>query len=366
MALHIELLSPAREEEYDAFLNECPASMLYYSRNYRQFLQNILPDSGANYLVAYESGRLAAVLPMFVKLNPRLGNVMNSLPFYGSHGGMLAVPSAQNADAAKQTLVAASNDLCIAKGVVASTIIANPLAPDSEFCDKHLPWTLKDSRIGQITPLPAEWRTDAELDEKLFQQFHHKTRNSIRKAVQSNVILTHDSSIDALQALSTLHRNNMEAVNGHYKPWDIFLAIRESFSYDKDYRVFVARKDDKVVAALLVFFFNKTAEYYIPATDPGYRVLQPMSLLVFEAMREAAKRGHRYWNWGGTWAAQSGVYHFKKRWGTYDQPYTYYVNIREDHVLQHPREELLAEYPYFYVTPFEQLNAPPVTKPHAI
>lgn len=355
MALHVELLSSDREGEYDAFLEECDDALVYYSRHYRQFLQKVLLDSSANYLAAFEAGRLIAVLPTFVKFNSRIGNVLNSLPFYGSHGGILTAPSTQDVNAVKQALVAASNDLCNVSNVVASTIITNPLAPDADFCEQHFPWTLKDSRIGQISTLPVEWRTDEELAEKLFQQFHHKTRNSVRKAVLSNVVVTHDGTLKALEALATLHRNNMEAVDGRHKPWEVFLAIRESFTYDKDYRLYIAQKDGRIIAALLVFFFNKTAEYYIPATNPDYRILQPMSLLVFEAMREAAKRGHYFWNWGGTWATQSGVYHFKKRWGTYDQAYTYYVNVRSDHVLLSSREELLSEYPYFYVAPFDRL-----------
>jgi hypothetical protein len=355
MNLQIALLSAADDEEYEARLSNCPGSMLYYSISYRNFLQRLLENSSGLYIAAYESNRLAAVLPTVIKRNPILGNVVNALPFFGSHGGILVFSGSAAPESIKHELIEAFEFLCRKHDVVASTLIENPLVDDRAFYKQHFQSNYSDERIGQITPLPQRQDSKIDIQEALFRQFHHKTRNSIRKAQQSELIVTHDASLDALEAIAKLHRDNMQAIGGTFKPWEIFLAIRSCFNYDSDYRVYVARRDGRIIAALLVFFFYGTAEYFIPATDPEYRILQPMSLLVFEAMQEAAKRGLRNWNWGGTWATQSGVYHFKKRWGTRDFPYTYHVNIRNDRVLQCSPSELLTEYPYFYVAPFEQL-----------
>jgi hypothetical protein len=354
--VRIELLSPEREEEYDAFLKECPAALLYYSRKYRNVLHRVLHDSSAFYLVAYEADRLTAVLPTFVKFNSRFGNVLNSLPFFGSHGGILTAPKTRNPLPLKRELLGALGDLCVTNAVVSSTLITNPLEPAMELYENDLRWPLRDTRMGQITPLPGRCPGDAELDERLFQQFHAKTRNSIRKAQRSGIEVMHDGSLESLHALASLHLTNMEALGGIPKPWDFFAAVHETFVYDEDYRLYLARKDGRVIGALLMLFFNKTAEYFVPATAPDYRIYQPMSLLVFEAMREAVKRGNTFWNWGGTWKTQGGVYHFKKRWGTQDMPYTYHIDIRADNVLAGSREELLREYPYFYVAPFEKLR----------
>jgi hypothetical protein len=96
-------------------------------------------------------------------------------------------------------------------------------------------------------------------------------------------------------------------------------------------------------------------EYFTPATDVGYRGLQPMSLLVFTAMQDAVRRGCRWWNWGGTWVTQDGVYRFKKRWGTVDRRYFYHTTVFDKGILRCSPEQLLEAYPYFYVVPFTQL-----------
>ena len=65
-----------------------------------------------------------------------------------------------------------------------------------------------------------------------------------------------------------------------------------------DWSVFTAFHDGCPVAALLLFYFNKTVEYFTPVTVHEYRNFQPMSLIVFEAMRDAINRGMTNWNWG--------------------------------------------------------------------
>jgi hypothetical protein len=59
-----------------------------------------------------------------------------------------------------------------------------------------------------------------------------------------------------------------------------------------------------------------------------------------------------WWNWGGTWLTQDGVYRFKSRWGTESRPYTYFIAIRNAELLRHSQETLQAAFPYFYVRPF--------------
>ena len=137
---------------------------------------------------------------------------------------------------------------------------------------------------------------------------------------------------------------------------DFFTAVRDILIYDKEYRVYVAEREGRAVAALLVTYFNKTVDYLIPALDVDYRNYQPMNLLIYEAMKDASQKGCRYWNWGGTAASANGVYHFKKRWGSEECQYYYYTRVYKDisKVLALSEEALLKEYPYFYIFPFSE------------
>ena len=69
-----------------------------------------------------------------------------------------------------------------------------------------------------------------------------------------------------------------------------------------------------------------------------------------------SKQGYKLWNWGGTWSSQASLYHFKKRWGTYDVEYNYLTHVGNKDLLSHDKEKILASYPYFFVVPFHAIE----------
>lgn len=361
MTVRVETLTAAREGEYEELLRSDESSLLYASLPYRRLLRAVLGDSARDcYLVASEEGgRLVGALPAFVRLNPARGNVLNSLPFYGSHGGVIVSPEAARPAAVREELMRAFHALAREHRVVASTLISNPLAADEEFYEANAGHDLKDARVGQFTPLPGHLAAEPAAEavgDALMAAFHQKTRNAIRKAQKSGLAVSHSDSLEALRTLAAIHHENMAAAGGPSKPWEVFESIRASFEYGRDYRVYLAEADGAVVAALLVLYFNGVAEYFTPATRESHRALQPASLLIYEAMAHAARRGFRLWNWGGPGPSQPHIYNFKKRWGTFDRPYFYYTKVFDRSVLGRSKAELLGEYPYFYVVPFGGLK----------
>ena len=358
MSIVIETLEEKQVNEYEELLHSIDTSLLYHSFKYQRFLERIIPNSAPIYLVTREYGDLVGALPTFIYYNAKYGNVLNSLPFYGSNGGIIISSNVKKGQAFKLALLHAFHELAKEKKASVSTLITNPLENEANFYEAYFNHTFRDERIGQITPLPRIWKGEDDLREKLMDLFHQKTRNSIRKAQKSHLTVSHSDSLDSLQKIADLHRQNIEAIGGLAKPWEVFKAIRDTFAYDQDYRVYSAQKEGEMIAALLVFFYNHTAEYFTPAVHEDYRIFQPISLLIFEAIQEAMRRGCSFWNWGGTWLTQKGVYHFKSRWGTQDMRYFYYIReYSEPNPLRNlSAQEILAEYPYFYVLPFRNLE----------
>lgn len=357
MSSTVELLSENSFEQYDALLRCQPHSLVYSSLPFRRFLASLLAECESRYLCAFRGGELVGALPAFVQRNPRLGNVLNSLPFFGSNGGVVVSPQVTDSLEVKRGLMDAFHQVAREESVVTSTIISNPLNSEPEFYDRFCEATLHDERIGQITPLP-DLEPEGTLADRLLNLFHRKTRNHIRKAEKSGLVVDRTDTADAFGALERLHRQGMEAIGGRVKSPRVFELLQSEFTCPEDYTVYVALHEGQIAAALFVFFFHRTADYFVPATDADFRPLQPMSLLVFEAMQDAIRRGCRYWNWGGTWLSQKGVYDFKSRWGTCDYPYRYYVREYEgaDRLRSCTQGLLRSEYPDFYVVPFHVLE----------
>lgn len=347
--MNIKLLDTSLEAQYHDFLLTSSDSLLFASNKYRKFLKEFLNEEDAYFLAIDQKGVIKGALPAFLKQNSEFGNVLNSLPFYGSNGAIIEFENNNNVRVA---LVNEFNNFAKANKCVASTLISSPLDPIEEFYEKHVDYTFKDSRIGQLTPLP---QVKEDIDNMVMKLLDSKMRNLVRKAQKMEIVVGSEQGDKYLNFLIGTHQQNLETIGGLAKPEIFFRLIPKYFSYGSDYKIYYAEKDGQLIAALLVFYYNKTVEYYTPVIKAEFRNSQPMSLLVFEVMKEAVADGYKWWNWGGTWASQGGVYHFKSQWGTQDKMYYYYTKIFDETILNKTKEQLLEAYPYFFVAPFNMI-----------
>lgn len=357
MALELAVLNTQHEYAYGEFLLSCPSAMLYHSLAYRRFLRDFLPSNAQDfYLLAFENDRIVGAFPTFLIDGP-LGAVLNSLPFFGSHGSLLISKDANPETAS--FLTNALKNLCITQNVVFATVIDTPHIANEEHFEHALGFQYDDKRIGQITTLPQE-KEVGKVNESLLALYHQKTRNIVRKAFRSGLAFGYDQSPDTLDALHALHEINILGIGGIAKPKYFFEIIARHFQADKDYRVYTARtENNEIVCALLLLYYKDTVEYFVPATATSWRSAQPLSALIHIAMRDAVLDfGARTWNWGGTWLTQDGVYHFKSRWGATDHPYKYYTRIFLEERRLHGvrRNSMLQGYPWFYTVPFSVLE----------
>jgi lipid II:glycine glycyltransferase (peptidoglycan interpeptide bridge formation enzyme) len=234
----------------------------------------------------------------------------------------------------------------------AATLISSPLdsADVQARYGKRGNVAFTDDRVGQISSLAYE----DDHASRLMASLHQKTRNMVRKAEKVGVSV--EIRNDMMSFLRDVHASNMSDIGGLRKSDDFFSRVPDHFVADKDFRVYVANFENKPVAALLLFYFNGTVEYFTPAVLAEFRGTQALSFIIFSAMCDASKWGFRRWNWGGTWLSQDGVYRFKKRWAAQDFPYRYFVSVYDQALLENAPEEFLRRYPNFYVVPFSALQ----------
>lgn len=341
MSVTVSTFTEADVTDYVEFLARRPDGLLYASLSYRSFLVDLL-GCEAPYLIArdHNSG-FAGVLPVMLR-NGAYGRVINSLPFYGSHGGVLAASSEVSG-----RLMAAFDDMASATGTAVSVWIDHPFAPSGEQPVKS---THHDIRISQITDLPppalASDIVATSIDGSARRNFNKSRREGVTVRVAN----------DEMDFLEGTHRQNMASIGGNAKSHDFFAKIPRHFAPEQDYRIWLAERDGRPLAALLVFYFNETVEYFVPTTVEEARELQPMAAILEAAMTDAARRGFRRWNWGGTWTSQDGVRRFKSKWGAVDRRYLYHIRVTNPALLGAKPRDLIEEYPGFFTVPFAILS----------
>lgn len=349
--MEVRLLRPDDEAAYQTLVLSRSDSLIYASLAYRNFLNTILPHSRALYLVALDAGRLVGALPAFLSHSRAHGKVLNSLPFFGSHGGVVAAPDVADPSALKGCLLRAFVDLAQREAVRSCTIISSPFEEHPQIYSETFRPTHQDSRVGQFSPLPSSLDGTA-LAERLMQSFHQKTRNMVRKGLSGGFKFRRSVADDDLAWLQQVHEQNMIAAKAPPKSVAVLRALQGCFS--SNHCIYIAEFGNERIAGLLVVYFNGRAEYYTPAIIERFRSQQVLSYLIFHAMQDAAQKGCREWDWGGTASHQLGVYRFKKRWNAIDRPYQYYVKLLDPTLEQADISELSSEFQYFYLFPFQR------------
>lgn len=322
------------EHEISSFVANHAQGLIYYQPAFRRYLMAVL-GAECRSLLAFEDGRLTGVLPVLAKTGP-YGTVINSLPFFGSNGGVLAeTPQAEDSLRQEYSRLAG-------EGVVAATWISHPFMeatpPVHDFFDE---------RIAQWTDLSPEkgWGGQKSIDAS--------ARRNIQKALSNEITVRETAT--ALDFLESVHRENMAAIGGLPKPKEFFSCLPEAMMFGRDWRLYLAERHGEPLAALLTFEGGRTVEYVMPVVKESARSLQPTAAILWHAMNDAAARGYTRWNWGGTWLTQEGVYRFKKKWGAKERRYQYFITLNDSSLRLMKAADLSAAYPFFYTLPYSSL-----------
>lgn len=332
--IEVAALSPDDEVAYDRFVGASDDSLFYHSTKYRLLLRDLLGAEDLT-LKASDGGVVRGVLPLLGLEGPA-GRVLNSLPYYGSNGGILA-----SSPEAGLALAEAYDELAGDPRTAAATIIPNPFASTEH---PAVATDLRDERYAHSTRLPA---ADDAIDSS--------ARRNVRKAERSGIEVGRDHS--ALPQLHALHEDNIRAIGGRPKALRFFELVGERFAAGDEYDVWVARRGGEVVGALLLFYWNGVVEYFTPAIAHDARSDQPLAAILHEAMAHAGGAGMRLWNWGGTWLSQESLRRFKRKWGAEERVYAYRIRLNDRTLLTRTAAEILAWYPDFYVVPFAALQS---------
>ena len=338
--MRIEVLEPEHTEDYDRFLDAHEGSLFYQSSTYKTFLELLL-GCEEQYLVARERGRICGALPLTYTGTPQ-GFVYNSLPYYGSNGGIIA-----DCPHAYEELVLAYNEIASGGTTISATIMSNPFVEQDASGIRH---NYTDSRIAQFTNIGIR---DHDRDA-LLARIAPSARRNIAKATREGVTVEIDPS--QMDHVRRIHQRNMRTIGVSPKDDGFFDLVLCHFVPGRDFDLYVARKDGIVIAGLLLFYFNRTVEYHTPAVEESFRSTQPLALILITAMTEASRRGFTLWNWGATRSSQIGVYRFKRKWGATERSYCYYTQLNQASILDWPLTRIRDTFPHFFVVPSSALR----------
>lgn len=359
MSIDITVERPG--EAYAELVSRVQDVLVHASLEWARFTAAVCPAAQPVYFLAREASHPVAALPAF-QLDGPYGPVINSLPYFGSHGDLVVAPGCDRSSVTR-ALMGALGEYARDRDVLALNLVAHPFRIDE--CEFTALAGLRrvDDRIGQISLLPRP-SGRGEIEEQLLAACSQKTRNLVRKGLRSGFTIVRSEDITDLTELHRHHVLGMARIGGRAKPVEDLRHLRDLFG--PAFHLWIAKWDGAFAGGLVTLVYRNWVEYFMPVAVEEHRNRQVLSALIFTAMLDYAGQGYRSWNWGGTWRTQEGVYRFKHGWGATDHTYGYYGFARRDALADVSRSELLAAYPSFYVLPFSSIgkDVPTSQEPH--
>ncbi len=135
-------------------------------------------------------------------------------------------------------------------------------------------------------------------EDQLLAQMKQKTRYNIRLAAKHDVTVTATRDQGEQDTFLNLLSQTAARKEIHFHSREYYQKFVEFFS-EEQCELMVAKKDNEVLAGLLIFYYQDTA-YYLHggSSDQGRQYMAPY-LLQWEAMKRAKECGMTYYDLGG-------------------------------------------------------------------
>jgi hypothetical protein len=345
MSLRVDILGDESLDLIDQVHQSSARPLVYGSARYIRFLLRALRNVRLICPVIWEGDTLIGTLPLLEQTAGDGRAVLNSLPFFGSHGGPCLLTGSRDPSKLQELLLQAANDIAETQRAISLTIVESPLQPMDATVARLLGLDIIDDRIGQFTSLPCD---ATNVEAALFEKYHVKTRNAVRKGQKLGQKFQRRTDQAAIDWLQSLHQESIASMGGVPKSRTVFAELLEQFPLDSHARLYIGSCNGAMASGLLVLLFGNTVEYFTPVVDGIYKDQQALSALIHHVMLEAARDGFTCWNWGGTWRSQEGVYRFKNRFGASDMPYRYFHRLLDASLKTELPSDVSTKFPYFY------------------
>ncbi len=299
--MHVVLLTPDREKEWQRFVEASPQATLAHLLGWRNVVEKTYRHT-PYYMMAVHKSSIAGVLPLFLIRSPLFGRFLVTAP-YLSYGGLLA-----NDAQAAGVLVEAAREVALQQS--AKYVEIRSLMQVGQGL------LLKEMYCTFLVPLH-------EGPDVVWNRFEGgRARKAIRRALKAGVVVERGHHLrDQFADVVSRHMRDL-GTPFHRVPF--YQSIIEEFPEQAE--IWMARHGDRYIAGVLLVACKETIYDLYAADLREYRAVAPTSLLLWEAMRSACDRGFTYFDFGRSrW--DSGTFFFKRQWGGRPVPLFYEYHL---------------------------------------
>jgi len=364
MSERVYILTTKQVSQWKEVLNHCVNYDVYHLPEYHRLAEE--QGEGNAILFVYESDLTVIAFPLLIRRVANLPGIETSDYFdttsvYGYSG-----PISNNPYPSKDTIKRFNmylRDYLVGKKVISAFSRLHPFFNQQIYL-KYFP----EGEIIDIGPTVA---IDLTLPEYLqWQKYRSNHKRNIRKLKSEGVSCIHDESWTYLDAFVNIYYSTMisrKADRFYFFDRSYFFRLSELLR--EHVHLFIALKNEVVLAGGIFTFCNGIIQYHLGGTNPQYRKLAA-SKLVFDTVRLWGNRvGARMIHLGGgVGGKQDSLFFFKA--GFSDARYTFriwrsiinkeayneFLKLRQDWNKAHGLPEINKEYFPAYRSPVAKIK----------
>lgn len=136
-------------------------------------------------------------------------------------------------------------------------------------------------------------------EEKLLAGMRKTTRYLIKKSLNSGLTIAISNDPKDAKILYKLQQETVKRHGFVGFPEMLFKSEIESFVKNNNTRVFICMKGNTVLAAAIIIFYGDTAYYHFSGSTSEYSKIPFSYFLQWQIIKEAKKRGIKYYNFWG-------------------------------------------------------------------
>lgn len=287
--IECKILGPESGHLWQSYVTARPDCGVYHHWGWKRVVERAYGHS-APYLVATRAGGLSGVLPL-VHVSSRLfGSSLTSLPFL-DYGGIVADDPESHA-----ALIAACRGLGGDLGVdyIELRSVGSPVDG----------WETDTQKVLMKMEVASD-------EERLWSSLPSERRNRVRRAKKSGLDVEFADS-GKLDVFYDIWTRNMRDLGSPPHSRDFFAATLQELAENSV--LLLVRLQGEYIGAALALFWKETLSVPWVSSLRSHFSVYPNNILYWEALRFAATRGLRVFDFGRS-SRDSGTYEFKQRWG---------------------------------------------------
>lgn len=308
-------LTKEYEKKWNEYLNKNPNSTIFHTLKWKELIKKN-HNYNPLYFLSLENNQVNGILPLF-HIKNLFSNKISSNPF------SFLAPILYDNEEILKSLIKYAIDLTRRKNVDFLELkfigeLKKEIANEINLIE------VKDKYIFPILYL-------SDNIEEIKNNYKGGLKRNVRryniKAKKDNIKFEFVDDEDSFEQFYYLLLK--ETIKKHKSICQTYNFYKELY---KNNKLFVARKNKKILAGIFLLIYNKEVKYFLGTTDLKYKKIRLLTLLVDKAIEWSIKNNFKIFDHGLTSPYQKGLLEFKTNWGSRIHNIDYYyflINKKE-------------------------------------